>query len=266
MPKNALAIEGRSFDSGYEQRFDFPDRRQGPCLRYMIATTPRTGSSYLSHLLWGTGCLGAPLEYVDFWAEQSSPALSPSAQVRRWKRALRTRTSPNGVFGFKCFLMHLYRLRDTNEPLLDLLEPNAIIYLERRDKVAQAISYARAHLTGVWCKEQVTGANERVRYSREALERAERWIDAQAQAWEELFQRLEVEPLRLWYEDVAAAPAAAVAAVADHLGVEIDPDARIVVPPVMKQSGAEALAWVAAYEYGRNTGCTLGVDAQEGVM
>ena len=53
-------------ETGHEPRFDFPPGGRPPELFYMIATMPRTGSSYLSHLLWGTGCLGAPLEYLNF--------------------------------------------------------------------------------------------------------------------------------------------------------------------------------------------------------
>jgi hypothetical protein len=32
---------------------------------YMVATIPRTGSTYLCHRLWRTGCMGVPLEYLN---------------------------------------------------------------------------------------------------------------------------------------------------------------------------------------------------------
>jgi trehalose 2-sulfotransferase len=240
---------GAAFDTGYEAKFDFPHRHEPPRLQYMIATIPRTGSTYLSHRLWQTGCLGAPLEYLDFSPEghNRDVASSPPGQVERWQRALATRTSPNGVFGFKCFLMHLKQLGECNEPLLEMLRPSYVVYLERRDRVAQAVSYARAHLTGVWCKEQANGANERVEYSRAALEQAEEWIDAQARGWKQLFERLELAPLHLCYEDVVANPDAATRAVADHIGVELSGGAAIRVPSVARQSGAESEAWSAAY-------------------
>jgi LPS sulfotransferase NodH len=38
---------------------------------YTLASIPRTGSTWLSHALWGTGYLGAPLEYVNF--EKTGP-------------------------------------------------------------------------------------------------------------------------------------------------------------------------------------------------
>ena len=53
-------------DTGYEGSFDFPRRTASPERTYLIATVPRTGSTWFSHLLWQTGCLGAPLEYLNF--------------------------------------------------------------------------------------------------------------------------------------------------------------------------------------------------------
>jgi LPS sulfotransferase NodH len=237
------------FDTGYESAFDFPRRQDPPSMRYMLAAVPRTGSTFLGHALWRTGCLGAPLEYLDFSSEGLNAHLSasPDGQIDSWRNALATRTSPNGVFGFKGFLMQLRELAERNEALLEMLQPNEIVYLMRRDRVAHAVSYARAHLTGIWCQEQSNGANEQVDYSLEALRRAERWIEAQETQWERLFERLGVAPLRLWYEDVAARPNEAVEAVARHLGVILDPAASVEVPEVRKQTGDAAGRWAAAY-------------------
>ncbi|MEA3035245.1 MAG: trehalose 2-sulfotransferase [Sphingomonadales bacterium] len=240
---------GPSFDSGYESKFDFPRYVGPPRLRYMLATIPRTGSTYFSHLLWRTGCLGAPLEYLDYSPENHNGEVthSPAGQIERWRDTIATRTSPNGVFGFKCFLMHLQALARANEALLESLFPSHVILLQRRDRTAQAVSYARAHLTGVWCKEQSLHDNERVGYSLEAARRAERWIEAQTRAWFDLFDELGIEPLRLWYEDILAAPDLAVTTVANFLGIELSPGTEIDIPPIEKQSHAEARHWREAY-------------------
>ena len=37
--------------TGYEDRFDFPPRKSPPALPYLLATVPRSGSTYVSHLL-----------------------------------------------------------------------------------------------------------------------------------------------------------------------------------------------------------------------
>lgn len=243
-------------DTGHEGKFDFAAHDAPPETFYMLATVPRTGSSFLSHLLWATGCLGAPIEYLNF--DPAGPlffaANSADEQARLWRSVLRRRTSPNGVFGFKCFPMHLEALHENNPALLSALwaallgggRPARIVYLERRDRVAHAVSYARATMSGIWRKaqEEAQGA-ARLDYSEEALATAGQWIEMQARGWEEMFANLRIEPLRLWYEDVAAAPEAAVARVADYLGVTIDPAAAVSVPAVEKQSEAEAREWIA---------------------
>jgi LPS sulfotransferase NodH len=243
-------------DTGHEGKFDFPRRSGRPAIAYMLASVPRAGSSWLSHLLWRTGCLGAPIEYLNF--DPAGPyffaAKSASAQLQLWRSVLARRTSPNGVFGVKCFPSQLEALQQDNPELLSAVmsllvsgpRPR-VVQLERRDRVAQAISYARASLSGVWRKEQEAEGGERVDYSGTAVDRARQILDAQSAAWEEMFRELRVQPLRLTYEDALADPEGAVRKVAAYLGVEIDPAAQISVPAVEKQSSADSEQWAKRY-------------------
>lgn len=240
-------------DTGYEGKFDFPLRRDRPGLAYLLASVPRTGSTYLSHLLWGTGCLGAPLEYLNFdpAGPYSFASRSPALQRDLWRSVLRRRTSPNGVFGLKAFPSQLEALAQADASLLAevlaLLSAGGkprLLLLARRDRLAHAISYARASLSGQWRREQeLEGGASDLPYSEEALRKARHGIDVQEAAWEEMFRDLRLEPLRLWYEDVVAAPGEAVRRVAGWLGVELDPNARIDVPPVLKQEQSGADRW-----------------------
>jgi len=238
-------------ETGYEGKFDFPGRR--PELAYLLATVPRTGSSFLSHVLWRTGCLGAPLEYLNF--DKAGPYFfaheAPDQQDWLWRSVLTRRTSPNGVFGVKCFPMQLEALHQSNPGLLASVwstllpagRPGRIVYLARRDRLAHAISYARATISGIWRKEQEAGRPAEPAYSKEALATAEQWIDVQTGGWETMFSNLRIDPLRLWYEDVAADPDEAVRQVADYLGVALDPAAVVAIPAVERQSEAGARAW-----------------------
>src|SRR3954471_24982812 len=206
----------------------------------MLASIPRTGSTFLSHALWQTGCLGAPLEYLNF--EKTGPyyfaAHSADAQMRLWRSLLHRRTSPNGVFGIKIFPVQLQVLNQQNPALLAALRPTRIVYLDRRDRAAHIVSLARATLSGVWRKEQEKDLAAPPAYSQEAMEAAERGIAVQEAGWEKMFVQRGIEPLRLAYEDVIARPDEAAAAVADYLGVTLVPGAEVRVPDVVKQSGA----------------------------
>lgn len=248
-------------DTGYEGKFDFPQRSEGPALAYLLASVPRAGSTYFSHLLWRTGCLGAPLEYLNF--EPAGPygfaARSPASQRQLWHSLLRRRCSPNGVFGLKAFPQQLEQLQRSNpvliEEVISLLLPRAverrIVYLRRRDRVAQTVSYARATLSGIWRKEQEGKSLPSIPYSKDALESAERGIAFQEEVWERMFSDLGIEPLRLWHEDVLTNGASAASAVADYLGIAIDPAAAVVVPEIRKQSEGEARSWAERYSASR---------------
>ena len=240
-------------DTGYEGKYDFPLRSAPPALVYMLATVPRTGSSYFSHLLWKSGCLGAPLEYLNYQGPYGFAAHSPDLQHMLWRSALHRRTSPNGVFGFKTFPVQLQDLEESNQALLAQVmgtvlgaRPPRIVHLARRDRVAHMVSYARAALSGRWRSEQ-EGADTEVPYSDAMLETAGRLIDSQSEAWEMMFRELSITPLRLWYEDIAARPAEAVAQVAEFLGVTLTPDAQVNIPEVRKQAGGDAQAWAERY-------------------
>lgn len=249
-------------DTGYEGKFDFPPRSGPPETAYMLATVPRTGSTFVSHLLWRTGCLGAPLEYLNFDpnGHYFFASSSPSTQQQLWRSVLRRRTSPNGVFGLKCFPTQLQLLEETNPPLLSEVlstvltgrRPARIIHLARRDRTAHAISLARAMLSGIWRAEQESEGGVDVDYSERAVERAIGMIDAQGAAWEEMFRELRVEPLRLLYEDVLADSEAAVSQVADYLGVQLDPGARVQVPEIRKQKAGDSADWASRYAQSRS--------------
>jgi LPS sulfotransferase NodH len=249
------ALEG--IETGYEERYDFPFRPALPERPYMLATVPRTGSSYLSHLLWQTGCLGAPLEYLNF--VPSGPARfaveRPDEQAELWRSMLHRRTSPNGVFGVKCFSLQLRELQQRNPNLLRevfsalLLRGPAtrVVRLRRRDAVAHAISYARAVLSGIWRAEQEPAEAPTVNYSDAAVDQARTFLDAQEADWDLLFNDLRIEPLSLWYEDVRDDPDQAVRSVAAFLDVELDPAAVLTIPQVEKQSAQDAKRWSELY-------------------
>ena len=248
-------LEG--IDTGYEGKFDFPGRDRPPETCYMLATVPRTGSTFLSHLLWRSGCLGAPLEYLNF--DPAGPyafaARSPALQLQLWRSVLRRRTSPNGVFGIKCFPMQLQALVEGNAELMSAVMatilPRAstprVVHLARRDRASHAVSYARATMSGVWRKEQERASAAELQYSQAAVETAERWLAGQEAAWDAMFRDLRIAPLRLVYEDVVERPQEAVAQVAGYLGVTLDPAAAVDIPSVDRQSQAGVEGWAERY-------------------
>lgn len=248
-------------DTGYEGKFDFPRRSELPEFPYMLASVPRTGSTWFSHLLWRTGCLGAPLEYLNYEPAGPYYFAGHSSDQKRflWASVLQRRTSANGVFGIKCFPPHLQDLQEKDpEFLTDVMATvlprtarRRVVFFDRRDRGAHAISYARAIISGVWRSEQETAGPAEVAYSEIALDHASRLIDGQIGAWESMFRDLSIEPLRLWYEDALENPDEVIRTVAGYLGVPVDAAAATRVPEIKRQSQADAAKWAERYAQGR---------------
>jgi LPS sulfotransferase NodH len=249
-------LEG--IETGYEERYDFPLREGPPARTYMLATVPRTGSSFVSHLLWQSGCLGAPLEYLNF--ASTGPARfavdKPPEQAALWRSMLHLRTSPNGVFGLKCLPAQLRAIQQSNPAMLmevmNLLllrgPESRVVRLRRRDRLAHSISYARAIGSGIWRQEQERVHAPTVEYAAGAIDHARQLLDGQEQEWGMLFSEFAIRPLDLWYEDVVQHPERAIHAVADFVGVNLEPGAALPIYQVERQAQDDARHWRERYE------------------
>jgi LPS sulfotransferase NodH len=227
----------------YRPEFDFPRYEGRPKVSYMIAATPRSGSTHFALSLWRTGLLGSPLEYTNFLlADQIYARLGAGASPADYWRGLEAcRTSPNGVFGFKTFFHDFEAVAEKYEAMLPLIAPSHIIYLNRRDQLAQTVSYARAAQTQSWFADAPTGAQPQ--YDSDLMVTARNWIESQQASWERLFKVKKVEPLRLFHEDFIEDPDKVLRQVSDHLGVQLDPAAAIDIPMIEKQADEISRDW-----------------------
>src|SRR5205809_518177 len=136
--------------------------RHKPRRAYWICCTPRTGSALLCQLLRATGVAGRPEEY--FWRD-NEPLYRARWHVTTYhdylERALEEGTTPNGIFGAKVgagmYLAHFFRqlrtlpqFEDATPSLFSILSalfPDLkCIWLTRRNKVRQAVSYILRYL------------------------------------------------------------------------------------------------------------------------
>ena len=210
----------------YQAFGDFPRREEGPKIQYMLATSPRCGSTYVALLLWRSGVLGAPMEYLNFDNINGIvDRLGNGCISSYWEEVRRVRASPNGVFGYKIFFGNYASTLKREPMLLEQISANFAIFLRRRDKIAQAISHFRAMQTQSW----FAGVPERVApsYDFKGLLNYYRHAHRQDEKWERVFSLTQTDPLRLFYEDIMGDPQGALSAICSFLGVEANPDAQI---------------------------------------
>lgn len=227
------------FTLGAEFDFSTPAT---PRMFYVVASSPRSGSTFLCRLLWSTGLMGAPDEYFSYQSALLKMAARLQVTTLRdyMARLLALRTSPNGVFGFHAQWDAFFFMM--NAGFVTRFPGLRYVYIERRDRVAQAVSHARAVQTAQWTS--LHAAIDRPVYDRERIEKSLRRIEHEVRQWNRAFLRLKVEPMRVTYESLSADPNAVVEAVMRRFGIDPDPAQALRLPPTQKQSDALNAEWI----------------------
>lgn len=141
------------YDQYLSKQRDFEDSTHKTRTRYIICSSPRTGSTLLGQMLKDSNCAGDPLEYFN---PQYLQALRRRFNTSRFDEIIqlleRHRTSSNGVFGIQIHWSHFSKIFLRNPNRQDLFFENfdKIIFIRRRDKIAQAVSLYRAYTTKLW--------------------------------------------------------------------------------------------------------------------
>lgn len=198
----------------------------------LVCFVARSGSWFLCGLLASTGVLGTPDEF--FW-----PPGELEARARHGFRSdkeyldwvLHRGTTANGTFACKFQLGELRgvlrRLRDavaghglSDRELLTRAFPHpCYVWLDREDRLAQAVSWARALQTNQWrSSDRGSGAAS---FNAEQIKGLADLIGQETAAWARWFDEQEIEPHRVTYEELLANRNGAVAAIADFAGIQL---------------------------------------------
>ncbi|MEX2201285.1 MAG: Stf0 family sulfotransferase [Dongiaceae bacterium] len=124
-------------------------------LRYLVLSQPRTGGTFLCEALERSGAAGVPAEYLNPAARMALSrrfgAVRGMSLPRLMEELHRRRTTSNGVFGLHLHLEQLRKPLQTEQRIVEWLGTfDRIIFLYRRDKLAQAVSLDRALQTSRW--------------------------------------------------------------------------------------------------------------------
>ena len=110
------------------------------------------------------------------------------------------------------------------------------IFLIRRNKVRQAVSWWKAIQTGVWSSEQQSQRQE-PEYKFEAIDHLVQEIVLREAGWQEYFMEAGITPLSLTYEEVVVEPEQATGAVLGFLGLSVPSEITSVDGRYKKMAG-----------------------------
>ena len=217
---------------------------------YIVASSYRSGSQYLCWRLWQTGLLGAPSEVLNPTSElrvlmNRLKASSPSDYMTK---LLGRRVTRNGVFGMKAHFHHFEAFLNDFPPLLNVLSPVTYIYISRADKVAQAVSMAKALQTNMWTSRMEEEHKPSLNYDRDMISKCLEDIEQQDLTWRQWFQAHNVTPFQVTYDQLTADAAGVVTRIIKLLGVENDAPDAVDVPPAKKQGDETNEEWIARFE------------------
>jgi len=231
-------------------------------ISYVIASVQRSGTHLLCSILRSTGMAGSPEEYFlskpgEAW-EKRWGAPSRAAYVRH---ILGQNTAANGVFGtvvmwsyFERMLQMLqeipaYKTLNGAQLLAAVFCEPKYIWMRRRNHVEQAVSWAMACQTGVWAQigEEKLQPRAVPKFDFKVIDEWCNRIAAHEAGWENYFRENQIEPLILFYEDVAASHRAAAERVLEFLGLPFPPDLVIPPPAVEKQATRISEEWATRY-------------------
>ena len=228
---------------------------------YVIASVQRSGTHLLCSLLRNTGLAGRPDEHFlsrpwDTWEKRW---VSPSRKAFV-ERVLRENTTPNGVFGIVVMWSYFDRMLQLlqeipayknlkgGELLAEVLHQPRYIWLRRRNRVEQAVSWAIACQTRVWTQKTGEKPQPRVvpKFDFKVIDEWINRIETHEAGWANYFRENQIEPLVLFYEDVVECDRGSAEKVLAFLGLPATA-AVGVVPSTFKQANQISKEWTAAY-------------------
>ncbi len=234
-----------------------------PSLTYVICTGPRTGSSLLAEGLDATGRAGRPFEYFDatpanvqFWLDR----FHSRDDVEFVEKTIDWATTPNGVCGVKLHWNQTESMRaklakasgdsaKSDVPLADLLKATftdvRYLWLRRRNKVAQGVSYYLADRTGKWHSFEKPLASP-PDFDFAAIDQLVARCVGFDKEWENLFRRHRIAPLVLVYEEFVRSYGATIRGILQFLGIS-DVGLQLPPPRLERMASERSVEWERRY-------------------
>lgn len=233
-----------SGESPLDAKFDLPAAAE-PHLKYFFAFVPRSGSTFCSTQLWKTGLLGAPMEYLNYYYDmiQLVRRLQVNSLDEYLSEIVKRRTTPNGVFGLKVSRVQFEFL--TSIEFAHKLKPQRWIFMDRKDKCAQAVSLSIAIQTRAWSSRNKPVGEPK--YDFEHIRRRYNRLVGERRYWNAFFESKRIEPVCIDYEDFAADSGGFVRRLLDDWNVPSEPAFAPIVPGIDRQRSSINDEWIARF-------------------
>lgn len=237
----------------------------------VLCANPRSGSTMLCDMMAVTGVLGRPASFyrsesIPDWADRLG--IDKEAGSEEFERAYLAEirqhgTDASGMFGLRLMWDSVEGLTQRLRAVFPEEVDDAALFesafglpvyvsLVREDKVAQAVSLVRAKQSGQWhlssdgSVRQGGKTSKPISYDAQAIENEIAGLTRDDTAWQTWFERQNVTPLQVTYEDLATDPQTVVAQILTASGHN-PALSQNVHPVTAKMADEESRQWMAQY-------------------
>lgn len=198
--------------------------------KYIICTTPRSGSNLLCGLLSSSNKMGNPSEYLNPWGSfiplaknnhllDSQGRISMEAYLKYF---IEKKSTSNGCFGLKLLFGQLERFGEF-QAVKDFLQQSRYIWLVRQDTIAQAVSLYIATETDAWKSfTEEKKSREKLEYNEKKIYDYIEKIIRHNLEWKKFFLVNQIEYLQVNYEDLIVTPQTICQKICNFCGIETD--------------------------------------------
>lgn len=198
-----------------------------PEIAYAVVSTPRSGSTVLCEALTATKMAGFPKEHF----RAPSQVLTQHCQfdpVRYLRILMTNQVTRNGVFGTKLISQFLKEYAQSNLEFNQIINDFKFIYLIRRNKIAQAVSFFLGQKTNMWHiysgeqSQQYRSKLKKINVEDADLEKVHNIYQDllnQESMLEKFFHERQISPLIVEYEKFIEFPENTLNQIAKHLEI-----------------------------------------------
>lgn len=232
-------------------------------MKYLILGSPRSGSTLVSRMLFETKMAGDPLEYFNRYLLDLERLIKGQKDLtfNRFLDEMKLRrTSPNGLFGMQLHysqLLYKFSSDTVNKSIIDFMRDfDKHIWVRRRSRLRQAISFIIARKKGAWSSEDEREGEKLAVEDISVFDilSALRIVSLNDYGWEEIIKSEQLNVHEVWYEDLVENYERECSGIFDFLQINSYIDS-VPPPPISRQGTelnerlfSEALDWLGVNE------------------
>jgi LPS sulfotransferase NodH len=235
-----------------------------PTICYLICCTQRCGSNFIASGLINSKIAGNPNE---FFVGHVRKVLGIDYDMLEIKRLISETMTPNGVFGVRIMWRDFLELIDKLQQdskykemsaarIMSTIFPNLhYIYLTRKDKVRQAISYSKARQTNEYYQ-TIDGMTEghptrtptdKLKFRFKEIHRYANNFFQQDENWRQYFRDNDIHTFSVIYENLVEKYEQTIIELLKYMKIEIPDEKTQIQSHLVKQADSISDKWIRKY-------------------